>query len=183
MVKVVWKFSFHFISAQLQWHRDHIFSWLLFCTQLVSPTCRSVAFCFLSCWKPGVLSHLLFLFRLQQHYLNLNSLKISQVPWDNASNEQEVTLTLTWRFSIRHKIAEVAWIFYKSRFNELARSCLSSHLAGGLITSSLFINEDMASGSGRSEVISAAFVWTKGEIAQIVVHCRMLNDPHAPLGM
>ena len=64
-----------------------------------------------------------------------------------------VTLTLMWCFSIRHTIAGMGWIFYKSNFNELARSCLSSHFAGGLITSSLFINEDMASGRGRSEVI------------------------------
>lgn len=53
--------------------------------------------------------------------------------------------------------------------------CLSSHFAGGLITSSLLINEDVASGRGRSEVISAASV-EKGQIAQIVVRGWMRND-------
>lgn len=60
--------------------------------------------------------------------------------------------------------------------------CLSSHFAGGLITSSLLINGDVAPGRGRSEVISVASV-EKAEIAQIAVHCRMLNDAHAPLGV
>lgn len=59
--------------------------------------------------------------------------------------------------------------------------CLSSDFAGGLITSSLFINEDVAPGRGRSEVSSVASV-EKGEIAQTVVRCRMLNGAHAPLG-
>lgn len=183
MVRVVWKFPFHVFSAQLQQHRGNIFSRLLFCTQLVSPIGCSVACCLLSCWRPGVLSHSLFLFRLQWRYLSLNCLKISQVLWNNASNKQGVTLTLMWCFSIRHMIAGVSWIFYKSSFNELARLCLSFHFAGGLITSSLFINEDMAPGRGRSEVILVASVWTKGEIAQIVVLCRILNDAHAPLGV
>lgn len=42
---------------------------------------------------------------------------------------------------------------------------LSSRFAGGLITSSLFINGDVAPGRGRSEVISVASA-ENGEIAR-----------------
>lgn len=68
--------------------------------------------------------------------------------------------------------------FIKSSFNELARLCLSSHFAGGLITSSLLINEDAAPGRGRSEVISVASDEQKGWDCSDSGACMMLNDAH-----
>lgn len=58
---------------------------------------------------------------------------------------------------------------------------LSSHFAGGVITSRLFLNEDVAPGRSRSEVSSVASAENR-EIAQIVVRCKLLNDAQAPLG-
>lgn len=59
---------------------------------------------------------------------------------------------------------------------------VSSHFAGGVITSRLFLNEDVAPGRGRSEVSSVASAENR-EIARIVVRCKLLNDAQAPLGM
>ena len=69
--------------------------------------------------------------------------------------------------------------FIKSSFNELARLCLSSHFAGGLITSGLLIiNEDAAPGRGRSEVISVASDEQKGgdcSDSGVCVGCWMMH--------
>lgn len=75
-----------------------------------------------------------------------------------------VTLTLMWRFSVRCKVAGVAWIFYKSSFNELARLCLSSHFAGGLITSSRLINGDVAAGERRVRGELSCLGWRRGRL-------------------
>lgn len=91
--------------------------------------------------------------------------RFPQVLWDNASNERVgggFTLTLMWRFSVRRKVAGVAWIFYKSSFNELARLCLSSHFAGGLITSRRLINGDVAAGERRVRGELSCLGWRWG---------------------
>lgn len=75
----------------------------------------------------------------------------------------------------------MAQIFRKSSFNELSRFALSSHFAGGVITSLLFINEGVAPGRSRSEVTSVDSA-ENGEIALIVALCKLLNDAHGPLG-
>lgn len=59
---------------------------------------------------------------------------------------------------------------------------LSSHFAGGLFTSVLSIDEDMAAAGGGSEVSPVASD-KKLEIAQIVERRWVLNDAHALLGV
>lgn len=126
----------------------------------------SVASCLSSRWKPSVLSHLLSPPLCCSGITSTwTPSRFPQVLWDNASNERVgggFTLTLMWRFSVRRKVAGVAWIFYKSSFNELARLCLSSHFAGGLITSRRLINGDVAAGERRVRGELSCLGWRWG---------------------
>ena len=56
-----------------------------------------------------------------------------------------------------------------------------SRFARGLVTSPLFVNEDLA--PGRAGQRGSQLPRRKnGEISQIVLRCVILNDAHAPLG-
>lgn len=168
-----------YLSTIMTMQGQHLDRWLFWAPAEVlgvaSLICRSVASLFFSCWKPAVLSRLLFFFILQWRYLNLNSLKIYQVLWDNASNEQGLHWHSCRVSQLDTRLLGVAWIFYKRSFNELSRLFPSSLFAGGPITSSLFKNEDMAPGTGRSEVISAVSAESR-EMAQMAVRCRTLRS-------
>lgn len=60
---------------------------------------------------------------------------------------------------------------------------LSSHFAGGLFTSVLSIDEDMAAAAGGGSEVSPVASDKKLEIAQIVERRWVLNDAHAILGV